>query len=724
MNRRLNEILRNTSPLSEEPDVIFVTETAVGYEAIPTIRGYNKYADKDVQVLNHGGIAFYIRRKLAPHVFNVDFKTCYVSFRLNFVPTLVFIGCYIQPENSKYFDPDMFSELGSFLISLREKKLAPIMGGDLNCRFGDLNQLMEGQGMLYENNADPTTNKHGRTYGKDLCTVGDIFPLNHLKYRSRVFAGDFTYFKGGKKSQIDFIFTNKAGLRSVKDFDIGSCDWHLSDHRSTSITITTSKMLNSAFIFRRAKELNYDFQPNRSTITRHLGEYDHELFEKYLKDNELIIETEILDELRQCNIDKATIKLDLRLQEAHRVSKKKALVPTNAASIYMEEANHAFENYQKSLAGNFIDTPDEAYEKYQKARNKVTSGMCAIEHDKWKKLVTEESPKAVWEKIDWKGNFSKSEMVKPTNDELALHFEKLYSCDDEEEAEKIAELSTDAYVPTLDDPICQGEIDGAIGEMKKGGYDYQLSILKVVARMMAPLLIMFFNIMFYVAYPVSLAKSLLSALPKKGNLSLPVNYRGIQMLAAVSALYDRILTIRLRGWCLINYLQSAFQQGKSTIHQIFTLRILIEIAKRKNTTLYIGFFDLEKAFDKVSRLLLLKRLRERGIGNCMLQALKRIYLHTTCIIGKAANASEEFRTYSGIRQGAPSSVLLFICFMDELFSFLETHCIAEPILNMIHCLLHANDTVIISTDRKMFIKKCNTTLKYFKDNSMSLNSPK
>lgn len=55
--------------------------------------------------------------------------------------------------------------------------------------------------------------------------------------------------------------------------------------------------------------------------------------------------------------------------------------------------------------------------------------------------------------------------------------------------------------------------------------------------------------------------------------------------------------------CLINYLQSAFQQGKSKIHQIFTLRILTEIAKRTNTTLYISFFDLEKAFDKVSGLI-------------------------------------------------------------------------------------------------------------------------
>ena len=36
--------------------------------------------------------------------------------------------------------------------------------------------------------------------------------------------------------------------------------------------------------------------------------------------------------------------------------------------------------------------------------------------------------------------------------------------------------------------------------------------------------------------------------------------------------------------------------------------ILIETAKKNNTTIYIGCFDIEKAFDKVSRLLLLKKL--------------------------------------------------------------------------------------------------------------------
>ena len=56
--------------------------------------------------------------------------------------------------------------------------------------------------------------------------------------------------------------------------------------------------------------------------------------------------------------------------------------------------------------------------------------------------------------------------------------------------------------------------------------------------------------------------------------------------------------------------------------QIFTVRLLIEIAKKSNSKLYIGCFDIAKAFDKVSRLLLLKKLVKLGIGYCMLGALK------------------------------------------------------------------------------------------------------
>ena len=52
--------------------------------------------------------------------------------------------------------------------------------------------------------------------------------------------------------------------------------------------------------------------------------------------------------------------------------------------------------------------------------------------------------------------------------------------------------------------------------------------------------------------------------------------------------------------------------------------------------------------------------------NCFLnfqEALKNIYLHTTCIINLYGCFSDSFITMSGIRQGSASSVLLFILFM-------------------------------------------------------------
>ena len=60
----------------------------------------------------------------------------------------------------------------------------------------------------------------------------------------------------------------------------------------------------------------------------------------------------------------------------------------------------------------------------------------------------------------------------------------------------------------------------------------------------------------------------------------------------------------------------------------------------------------------------------------------------------------------GIHQGAASSVLLFIAFMD-LLTYLKDHCTIEETLNDIHAIIHADDTIVLSTDRDKFIIKCN-----------------
>ena len=48
VNRRLDAILKNESPIEYKPHVIFLLETSMGYESIPEMADYAKYADKNI----------------------------------------------------------------------------------------------------------------------------------------------------------------------------------------------------------------------------------------------------------------------------------------------------------------------------------------------------------------------------------------------------------------------------------------------------------------------------------------------------------------------------------------------------------------------------------------------------------------------------------------------------------------------------------------------------
>ena len=128
-----------------------------------------------------------------------------------------------------------------------------------------------------------------------------------------------------------------------------------------------------------------------------------------------------------------------------------------------------------------------------------------------------------------------------------------------------------------------------------------------------------------------------------------------------------------------------------------------------------------KFIDKVSCFLLLKTLVKMGIGTFMLESLKSLYSTTCCILKCFGKVSHVFQTYTGIKQGASSSVILFIAFMDEVIDVLKERCIDEPVIHNLHCLLHADDTLVLSTDKDLFINKCNILIDSFQKKKTSIN---
>ena len=145
----------------------------------------------------------------------------------------------------------------------------------------------------------------------------------------------------------------------------------------------------------------------------------------------------------------------------------------------------------------------------------------------------------VWKMIDWSGNTNTEPPKNPPSVfELSDHFAKLYEPIDDEE--NLHSLKSSVNIPITDDPITPKEICDASREMKKGGYDYPSTVLRVLISTILPVIVLLLNTILFSSYPSKLAISILSVIPKIGNLSLPTNYRGIQIQPLIANLYDRV----------------------------------------------------------------------------------------------------------------------------------------------------------------------------------------
>jgi hypothetical protein len=111
---------------------------------------------------------------------------------------------------------------------------------------------------------------------------------------------------------------------------------------------------------------------------------------------------------------------------------------------------------------------------------------------------------------------------------------------------------------------------------------------------------------------------------EKGNCR---NYRGISLLSVVGKVYAGILVERVRRVTegLIGEEQGAFRSGRGCVDQIFTLKQMIEKMREKKNKLYLGFMDLQQAYDRVNREALWQVLVIYGVGGRLLNGIKSMY---------------------------------------------------------------------------------------------------
>lgn len=154
-------------------------------------------------------------------------------------------------------------------------------------------------------------------------------------------------------------------------------------------------------------------------------------------------------------------------------------------------------------------------------------------------------------------------------------------------------------------------------------------------------------------------------LPKKGDLSLCKNWRGICLLDIASKIFSSLLVRRMQIVMEEEGMeeQAGFRQLRGTIDGLFATSIGLQKRKEHNLETWALFIDLVKAFDSVPREALFAVLRRFGLPDHFVNIVIRLHEHARIKV-KVGNVESELDSSIGVRQGSCEGPVLFLFIMQ------------------------------------------------------------
>jgi len=133
---------------------------------------------------------------------------------------------------------------------------------------------------------------------------------------------------------------------------------------------------------------------------------------------------------------------------------------------------------------------------------------------------------------------------------------------------------------------------------------------------------------------------------KKKDKTLCDNYRGINLLCHAEKLFASIILqpLRKRTEEILSKSPAGFRRGRSTIEQLFALRLLAEKYTEHSRSLYLCYVNYQKAFDSVWRTGLWHVMQHLGYPNKLIRLLKILYEETFSAVRVGRDCTEWFKT--------------------------------------------------------------------------------
>mgnify|MGYP001551171155 CR=1 FL=1 len=559
-----------------------------------------------------------------------------------------------------------------------------IVIGDLNARFGDARKgFLEGKHLplqtkytaLCDDARNPNSNaRYIQSALKELVLI------NGLTTGTKELAGALTYRKGPRWiSELDSCLVSPAILPTIEKFEINQNLQIPSDHAPISITLNTKKipeMANTTLqaILVRSRDLGTNQEDRLISNTPHSK--------------------------RSIHMD----SIDAPRAQEFLIRCSPPTITDNNLDRIAEEVNAMLYTCAETCKKRITEAP-----------------TASMEQRRWKELLENNDSKTLWKAIDWNGclrDDKKEEM--PTDDEFRDHFEALLNPSNSQ----TIPVPQSIYLPITDDPITPMEVDRAIRSLrpKKSGGPSGVppGLLKALPpNWIGFLTTLFCTIMHSARYPAAWTYTKLVTIFKKGERLSCDNYRGIALMDSLAKLYDIVLNRRLNLWFQPDREQAGAQKGRSCLEHLLSLRLLIDSARHKRRKLFVVFVDFSKAYDRVPRATMLNMMNDLGCGTAMMRAIAEAYKTTQMILRTALVTST-----AGVRQGSPTSCLLFTVLVNQLIRDFKQQCPTDGFLHHLHCLMLMDDAVILATTKESALRKLQVLQRFCCKSGMIINESK
>ena len=154
--------------------------------------------------------------------------------------------------------------------------------------------------------------------------------------------------------------------------------------------------------------------------------------------------------------------------------------------------------------------------------------------------------------------------------------------------------------------------------------------------------------------------------PKKGDLVLAKNYRGITFTSIAAKIYNALLRNRIEPKIdnILRKNQNGFRRNRSTTSQILTIRRILEGVQAKNLQVTLLFVDFTKAFDSIHRGKMEQILLTYGLPKETVAAITILYRNTKVKVRSPYGDTEYFDIIAGALQGDTVAPYLFSICLD------------------------------------------------------------